>query len=136
MNNTRARFPEAKTILRESIRPTTWFMWSRTDLRSSGCQEIVYLLVDVDSAFQIFHTSDLCLNEMIAMHGRGNSRRLHTGGHKLKKSHLSEMSAWTITLWRINVIPEQLHPGMQLASRTSRSGKLAAYKSKRAHIWT
>lgn len=60
----------------------------KTYLGSSGSQEVVDLLVDVNRTCQILHTADLGLNQVVAVDGGGDGCRVHTSRHKLKQSHL------------------------------------------------
>ena len=48
-----------------------------------------YLLVDIDCAFQVFRSSLLSLDQMVAMHGRGNCDLGKSSTHELEDDHLS-----------------------------------------------
>ena len=72
MDDARARFPEAEAVF-----------------SGSGSQKVVYLPVDADSALEILDTTDLGLDQVVAVDGGWDGGGIHTGGHELKDCHLS-----------------------------------------------
>lgn len=72
MDNTRARFPETKTIF-----------------GCSGGEEVINFFIDVDGAFKILDTTDLGLNQMVAVYGGGDCSGVHTSRHELEQGHLT-----------------------------------------------
>lgn len=57
-------------------------------LGAGSGQEVVDLLVDVNGAGKILLTTNLGLNEMVAVDSGGVGNRLHASGHELEDSHL------------------------------------------------
>lgn len=72
MNNTRAGLPETDIVLGTSSR-----------------KEVVDLLVDVNSAGKILGTTNLGLDQVIAVDSSGVGNLIHASRHELKDSHLS-----------------------------------------------
>jgi hypothetical protein len=62
VDDTGARFPEAEAVF-----------------GGSGSQKVVDFLVDVDSALKILDTTDLSLDQVVAVDGRGDGGGIHTG---------------------------------------------------------
>jgi hypothetical protein len=71
MNDSRTRSPEANVVF-----------------GACGRQEVVHLFVDVLCSAQILLTSNLGLDQVIAMDGGGRGDRGHASGHELEDSHL------------------------------------------------
>jgi hypothetical protein len=71
VNDTRARTPETKSVLGARRR-----------------QEVVHLLVDGLGSRQVLLTTDLGLNQVVAVHGRGGSDFRKSGAHELEDGHL------------------------------------------------
>ena len=71
VDDTRAGLPETNVVL-----------------CARGGQEVVDLLVDVVGAGQILLTTNLGLDEMVAVDGGGSGNRGHAGGHELEDGHL------------------------------------------------
>ena len=71
----------------------TWLPEADPVLGTGSCQEVVDLLVDVDSAGEILLSSNLSLDEMVAVDGSGNSGLRQTSRHELEDSHLRGISS-------------------------------------------
>lgn len=71
VNDTRAGAPETNVVL-----------------GASRGQEVVDLLVDIDSASQILGATGLGLNQMITVDGGRVGDGVHAGGHELEDGHL------------------------------------------------
>jgi len=73
VNDTRAGLPETEAVL-----------------GGRGGEEVVHLLVDVDGALEILDTTDLGLNQVVAVNGGGDGGSVHASGHELEEGHLEE----------------------------------------------
>lgn len=71
VDDTRAGLPETDVVL-----------------GACGGEEVVDLLVDADGAIQILLTTDLGLDQVVAVDGGGVCHGGHTGGHELEDGHL------------------------------------------------
>lgn len=71
VNDTRARFPETNVVL-----------------GARGGEEVVHLFVDLDSSGEILRTTDLGLNQVVAMYGGRIGDRGHASRHELENGHL------------------------------------------------
>ena len=75
MNNARARFPESHIVLQSEMSRvrnghapayrTELPLWWK-------CPKVIYLPINVDSALKIRDTSNLCLNQVVAVNGGGD----------------------------------------------------------------
>jgi hypothetical protein len=63
-------------------------MSRETHLGTRSGQEVVNLLVDVDSPLQVGNTSNLSLDQVITVNSGGDGGSRETSGHELQKSHL------------------------------------------------
>lgn len=61
-----------------------------TNLGSRSSEEIVDLLVDIDSAGEILGSANLGFDKVIAVHRRRDRGRRHAGRHELEQGHLHE----------------------------------------------
>lgn len=66
----------------------SWLPEADSVFGAGGSKEVVDLLVDVDSPGEILDTTDLGLNQVVTVDGRGDSGLGETGGHELENSHL------------------------------------------------
>lgn len=82
MNDTRARSPETNVIL-----------------GTGRGKEVINFLVDIVRIGKIFDTSDLCLDQMIAMNSCRVGDGWHTCRHELKNGHLSGCVLTRYTIW-------------------------------------
>lgn len=71
VDDTRAGLPETNVVL-----------------GAGGGKEVVDLLVDVDSALEILLTTNLGLNQVVAVDGGGVGNGGHASGHELEDGHL------------------------------------------------
>ena len=58
------------------------------NLGCCGGKEVVDLLVEVLCARQVLNTANLGLNQVVTVHGRGDSGCVHASRHELEESHL------------------------------------------------
>lgn len=65
-----------------------WLPETDVVLGACGGKEVVDLLVDADGAIQILLTTNLGLNQVVAVDGGGVCHGGHAGGHELENSHL------------------------------------------------
>ena len=77
----------------------SWLPETDVVLGARSGKEIVNLLVDVDSACKILGTSDLGLNQVVAVDGGWVCDGWHAGGHELKDSHLCGGILASNTIW-------------------------------------
>ena len=72
MNDTRAWSPETNVVF------------------CAGCRKkVVDLFVDFLGPGKVLLSTNLSLNQMVAVYGSGRGDRVHPGGHELQYSHLS-----------------------------------------------
>lgn len=99
MDDTRTRFPESHVVLwvgidggpyQKRLRANTCI--TKSYLRSGRSQKVVDLLVDVDCALKIGDTTNLSLDQVVAVDGGGDSGSIHSGRHELQDSHLDRTS--------------------------------------------
>lgn len=88
VDDTRAWLPEADTVLEIDVRRLHQCVGKVTHLGSRSSQEVVDLLVNVDSAREILGTANLGLNKMVAVDGGGDSGSGHARRHELEQGHL------------------------------------------------
>jgi hypothetical protein len=55
--------------------------------RGSG-EEVIDLLVEIDSAGKVLFTANLRLDKVVTVDGGRNSRGVHARGHELEEGHL------------------------------------------------
>lgn len=77
-------------VLEEDLVDDTRAGLPETDvvLGAGGGKEVVDLLVDVDSALEILLTTNLGLNQVVAVDGGGIGNGGHASGHELEDGHL------------------------------------------------
>ena len=61
-------------------------------LRSGCSQKVVNFPIDVDGALKIGDTTNLSLNQVVAVDSGGDSGAIHPGRHELQDSHLDRGS--------------------------------------------
>ena len=66
-----------------------WLPETNVVLGARGAQEVVHLLVDRVCSFKILLATNLGLDKMVAVDGRGSCNAWHAGAHELQDSHLS-----------------------------------------------
>jgi hypothetical protein len=99
MDDTGSGLPETDAVLKNVERRKQRELWSVSSrgeaggrremyLGGGGSQEVVNLLVDVVGSGKILDTSDLGLDQVVAVDGSGDGSLGETGRHELEDGHL------------------------------------------------
>ena len=93
MNDAGTRFPESHIVLDAGPRQG----WSHVDIHMAedylcgrSTQEVVNLPVNVNGALEIGDTTNLSLDQVVAVNGGWDGSPIHSGRHELQDSHLDE----------------------------------------------
>ena len=75
---------------------TPWFPETDAVFGTSGSEEIVHFLVDVNGALEVLFSADLGLDQMITVDRGGDGCLRETRGHELENGHLFRVCQWAI----------------------------------------